>query len=45
LIPDDGKTELSLQKWSQRYHNVFPDAAAGASFFTTQAGPSVLRLT
>jgi len=45
LIPDDGKTELFLQKWSEQYHNVFPTAAARAGFFTTQAGPSVLRLT
>jgi galactokinase len=44
LIPDDSKTELFLQKWSQQYHNAFPDAAAKANFFTTQAGPSVLQL-
>jgi galactokinase len=44
LIPDNDKVEMFLQKWSEQYHNVFPQAAAKASFFTTQAGPSVLRL-
>ncbi len=43
LVPA-ARSEAFLARWSTSYRAAFPDAAAGAAFFQTQAGPAAFEL-